>query len=234
MNCDYVFDVLTRGPFPSGHSDDDAVERHLSVCHDCRQLAEALRPAVELFHESLDDAEALPGYRGSVGELYANGDRGLTGPSGKEATPSGKEAVRPSLAAALRCPALSSPTLQRRSRPWWNDATRNTAWQLASVAVLAGLLFAMVCSLGMLDFPPQGSSWSQTATRPALANLHLPADCRNPDPLVLRQASLSSSQLRAVDGFHCCTHCHAAAGSAMSTERAVVVAINNCSACHLQ
>ena len=26
LNCDQVFDVLTRGPFPSGSADDDGVE----------------------------------------------------------------------------------------------------------------------------------------------------------------------------------------------------------------
>jgi len=67
MNCDCVFDILTRGPFPSGdHNDDQAVESHLSVCHECRQLAEALRPAVDLFHESVaaEEGRDLPGYHG--------------------------------------------------------------------------------------------------------------------------------------------------------------------------
>ena len=69
MNCDDVFDVLTRGPFPSGDSTDGAVEEHLAGCHDCRQLAEALRPAVELLHESLSDEQlTLPGYQGVHGE----------------------------------------------------------------------------------------------------------------------------------------------------------------------
>jgi hypothetical protein len=53
LNCDQVFDVLTRGPFPSGDETDQPVESHLRACHDCRQLAEALQPAVYLLHESL-------------------------------------------------------------------------------------------------------------------------------------------------------------------------------------
>src|SRR5436190_19435945 len=68
LNCDQVFDVLTRGPFPTGEPQDDAVERHLRACHECRQLAEALRPAVALLHEAVDADEALelPEYQGAL------------------------------------------------------------------------------------------------------------------------------------------------------------------------
>ena len=68
IHCDEVFDILTRGPFPSGQEHDDAVEHHLRSCHDCRQLAEALRPAVELFHECLSREEVaeLPEYHGDA------------------------------------------------------------------------------------------------------------------------------------------------------------------------
>lgn len=70
LDCDDVFDRLTRGPFPIGAADDEAVESHLCVCHECRELAEALRPAVKLMHEAYADEvpqqESLPAYRGGV------------------------------------------------------------------------------------------------------------------------------------------------------------------------
>ena len=68
MKCEQVFDVLTRGPFPTGQRTDDQVEVHLARCHECRQLAEALRPATDLLHESLSgsSAESLPGYTGTL------------------------------------------------------------------------------------------------------------------------------------------------------------------------
>ncbi|MBC8353385.1 MAG: hypothetical protein H8E66_15410 [Planctomycetes bacterium] len=68
FTCDDVFDILTREPFPSGGADDEIVESHLAVCHDCRQLAEAFRPAVGLFHESLSAGidDELPSYRGRL------------------------------------------------------------------------------------------------------------------------------------------------------------------------
>jgi predicted anti-sigma-YlaC factor YlaD len=65
LDCDDVFDRLTRGPFPSGAEDDGAVEAHLRVCHECRELAEALRPAVDLLHNAYP-GEALPSYQGEA------------------------------------------------------------------------------------------------------------------------------------------------------------------------
>src|SRR5262245_16871885 len=67
MNCDDVFVILTRGPFPSGSAHDGQVEAHLRRCGDCRRLAEALRPSDELMQESigLEEANALPGYWGN-------------------------------------------------------------------------------------------------------------------------------------------------------------------------
>ncbi|PQO31759.1 hypothetical protein [Blastopirellula marina] len=63
--CDDVFDVLTRGPFPTGqHEIDFPVQRHLTVCHSCRELAEALRPVTAVLAEGQqdvpDEATTLP------------------------------------------------------------------------------------------------------------------------------------------------------------------------------
>jgi len=68
FTCDDVFDILTREPFPSDGANDEFVESHLAVCHECRQLAEAFRPAVGLFHESLAAGfdNELPMYRGRL------------------------------------------------------------------------------------------------------------------------------------------------------------------------
>lgn len=63
--CDDVFEVLTRAPFPTGqHETDMPIERHLTVCHSCRELAEALRPATDMLAHgqtnSADDHGSLP------------------------------------------------------------------------------------------------------------------------------------------------------------------------------
>jgi hypothetical protein len=68
MDCDQVFMVLTRGPFPTGETWDEEVETHLETCADCWRLAEALRPALEVFQEAVPPAESrdLPGYWGDA------------------------------------------------------------------------------------------------------------------------------------------------------------------------
>jgi hypothetical protein len=68
MDCDQVFSILTRGPFPTGESWDEEVESHLENCSDCWRLAEALRPAMEVFQEAVPAAESrdLPGYWGDA------------------------------------------------------------------------------------------------------------------------------------------------------------------------
>ena len=68
MDCDQVFMILTRGPFPTGESWDEQVEAHLETCTDCWRLAEALRPALEVFQEAVPPSEGrdLPGYWGDA------------------------------------------------------------------------------------------------------------------------------------------------------------------------
>ena len=68
MNCDQVFMILTRGPFPTGEPWDEQVEAHLESCTDCWRLADALRPALEVFQEAVPPAESrdLPGYWGDA------------------------------------------------------------------------------------------------------------------------------------------------------------------------
>jgi hypothetical protein len=68
MDCDRVFMILTRGPFPTGEPWDEQVEAHLESCADCWRLAEALRPALEVFQEAVppDESRELPGYWGDA------------------------------------------------------------------------------------------------------------------------------------------------------------------------
>jgi hypothetical protein len=68
MDCDQVFMILTRGPFPTGEAWDEQVEAHLETCAECWRLAEALRPALEVFQEAIPPAESreLPGYWGDA------------------------------------------------------------------------------------------------------------------------------------------------------------------------
>ena len=83
MDCDQVFMILTRGPFPTGEPWDEQVEAHLETCGDCWRLAEALRPALEVFQEAVPPWEVrdLPGYWGDARPASVTLARIVDGPT---------------------------------------------------------------------------------------------------------------------------------------------------------
>jgi len=115
MTCDDVFDLLTRGPFPSGGPGDEQVEDHLAYCTECRRLATALQPAMELFQESIgpEESAGLPGYRGhaALAGPHGSGERGEDASSGD------------AIGAGWR-PAWSKMHAASRPRPTSNRARR--------------------------------------------------------------------------------------------------------------
>ncbi|MCA9247889.1 MAG: hypothetical protein KDA42_12255 [Planctomycetales bacterium] len=121
MNCDHVFSILTRGPFPSGDATDRFVEAHLLHCESCRELAEALRPSPEYGPESVTNEESweLPVY------WSQHGDPVLTTSDGMTAT--ARAAVR---------------RMVRRNRPGRPFFDR-TGLRLL-IAVLFGVLFGLL------------------------------------------------------------------------------------------
>lgn len=135
MNCDQVFDVLTRGPFPSGEASDAGVERHLLACHECRRLAEALRPAVALFHESVPahELDDLPGYQGALCEPFA--DQGMS------------TAV-----------SLASPPLRIGHRAGWRRLERLAMSQFAAGAILTVAIVVLFWSL--FGPAPEHANWA--------------------------------------------------------------------------
>lgn len=58
ITCDQVFDALTSSPESVRPAQQLAVERHLSACCECRELAGSIGPAVDLFHDSMASADA--------------------------------------------------------------------------------------------------------------------------------------------------------------------------------
>lgn len=98
MDCDRVFMILTRGPFPTGESWDEEVEAHLESCGDCWRLAEALRPALEVFQEAVPPAEGrdLPGYWGDARPGPASPLGGMARAGGRTALAAKIRQVAPS------------------------------------------------------------------------------------------------------------------------------------------
>jgi len=221
MNCDQVFDILTRGPFPTGAADDADVEHHLTACHDCRQLAEALRPAVELLHEAIeaDECNQLPGYHGSLAR-----------------------AAEPRIETAVM--TLVRQESVETTRP--GTSSRNNYYSfmsaswLAAAALLGGIFCFAVWSLaskGLMQVASEngGSAGVGALERfqpdengiKQLVALNLPDACfgaggnRNPtsDP--------HSSAVHL-----CCTQCHATANKQRPPVKSVAVLALSCELCH--
>jgi hypothetical protein len=134
MDCEQVFKILTRGPFPTGEPWDEQVEAHLETCADCWRLAEALRPALEVLQEAIPPAESrnLPGYWGDarpVSDTFA----ALTG-----------GATRTVLAAGAHRVKRPYPAYER------NAATREFSVDVLRTVALAATLTAATLALVVL------------------------------------------------------------------------------------
>lgn len=243
LNCDQVFEVLTRGPFPSGDPQDEAVERHLRACHECRQLAEALRPAVAMMHEAVssDEAEQLPEYQGSLPWQRRSTRRKtpvarLAGPQKAKAPPQ-------------RC----VPTLKRGEPrpPQMLSAIRLVAASLILAAL--GLIFGN--NLLAPAVVPRNSNQQPVAATPAvvhapgsvsgvptaqglltLASLKLPNTCVpfSHRPISPEEAAQIANAISAgsLNGLRCCTECHRSGSPRSAASRLVASLQQSCQACH--
>jgi hypothetical protein len=236
LNCDQVFDVLTRGPFPTGDASDEAVEHHLVACHDCRQLAEALRPAVSLLHEAVSSQQAqrLPEYQGSLPALdrrvdpyssprpLALGLRQLD----RAPAPPRRSFDYAQLVNGLRLIAASVLVVTLGTLAWGLVVSaRNQGVKVAGAQRAApSFAGAMVrpdekglVTLARLDLPvgcfPLGADWTPASSQ-ADAPQHAAADS-------------------AADALRCCTHCHAEGEAAAHVQVAANTRFQqSCTACH--
>jgi len=247
LNCDQVFEVLTRGPFPSGNPQDEAVERHLRACHECRQLAEALRPAVALMHEAVssDEADRLPEYQGSL-------------PWQRRSTPQKPPKAR--LAGSSRSqrrPANRAPTMLRgEPRPaQMLSGIRMIAASLILAAL--GLVFgsnilvpaagepgkrpllqaAHLVTSPLPDVTPGPSNRLPTAQGLlTLASLKLPNNCLpySHRPISSEEAVEIADAIStaALGSLRCCTDCHRSGSNQSSGPRLVASLQQSCQACH--
>lgn len=208
LDCDQVFDVLTRGPFPTGDASDTDVERHLACCHSCRQLAEALRPAVELFHEAIEPADSgdLPGYRGALA-TRAVGLAQLVAEAVNIEQPPRAQAARP-----------------QPARPaTWLDQIAERPLRLMTALACGALVAASVWGAGLTgnSLPSRPSSAISLSEDGLvhLASLQLQPRC--------------FSEPTASSRLQCCTECHAAKTPQPALAvRSLAVVASSCRACH--
>ena len=221
VSCDHVFDILTRGPFPTGQSSDEAVEQHLRACHDCRQLAEALRPAVELLHEAVarDESLALPEYQGSL--PVASRRRSVRV----------ADETRP-LSLGMRKVHPRQPRGTKKSHI--NYARLTGAIRLLAASILIGAL--MTLAWGLVTTPHD--SRPMAGPRPlldqqgliTLASLKLPPTCF---PEKLNATTPTERRWAALEqAVACCTGCHAAGKTHGLAGADIAVLEKSCVACH--
>jgi hypothetical protein len=233
MNCDQVFKILTRGPFPSGESTDAAVEVHLSLCSECRHFAEALRPDGSADAESLipEECRGLPYYWGGAA---------LEDDSGP-----------------LVATAEGRRTRRRRKTSLFDHResfSNLSGWQLA-IAVLMGATLGTV--LRMLGYSDAGGPDPAAIERPALAvkqdadaSERIPADASrqlaaklgvtpacwqdqqfglHDDPL---EDSLAEYAMPSRNADLCCTKCHNATAPRFALRGTTARISRSCQVCH--
>jgi hypothetical protein len=136
MDCNRAFMVLTRGPFPSGAPEDWQVQQHIEGCPDCWQLAEALRPAGDVFHEAISPSEGrdLPGYWGGPNLEQSSASHRLRGGG-----------VSVAHRARLATPQVQRPLLSTDS------LAEAAGWrEVAALLFVAGSLASVAISLAWL------------------------------------------------------------------------------------
>lgn len=230
MNCDQVFDILTRGPFPTGGASDADVETHLSGCDECRQLAEALRPALELFQEAVGPEESrdLPGYWCAVAT-----DR-----------------THPVVSYAASRQPRQAKLAARFTRPWLATSTAVTAWRMAAMLALGATLGTVIGSRSAIDsrligLPPIDSVGAAVAASddddgPRLTvSQHselavIPAACLRHRPGKSPRFTLRGDQLLAqadLSNLICCSECHNPNAEGVPKSATAQVA-RQCQLCH--
>lgn len=238
LSCDYVFDVLTRQPFPSGGEDDAAVEQHIHACHECRRLAEALRPAVDLLHESIQPSPhsssapsisaetnrivasaALPCYRGSADESRISE---LMRQINAEAA-----SDHDSVAAATRATELHE-----------RQTSRGSLW---NVMGLAGLAVGLLLGFGMAQRSDSGLGFGSQDARQSLIQSGTPESCVTAVGLV-SDTSADTRGNETLLAAACCTRCHN--GTDDGTDSGLSMGItggdkfgslsDSCRVCHVQ
>lgn len=229
IDCDHVFDILTRGPFPNGDATDTGVEMHLIACHDCRRLAEALRPAIDLFHETVPatELEDLPGYHGVLCRLEQNDPLPRVGTLVAERRFHGARLQKMLLAA---------------TRPDY------MAGRFTTAVLLGASLMGLLWTLGLAGSNNRSAIYDRAGSRIVaslgsthadqirqLAMLNLPVDCRRTEMALGSEATigpLPHSAMAAFDASQCCTQCHQASQKNLHSSVALTTIVRSCQICH--
>jgi hypothetical protein len=205
---------------------DEPLEAHLGECGECRRLAEALRPALELFQEAVapEESRDLPGYWCAAA---SDGPR----------------------ASVSYAPEVEPLQPRRRSAPPGAASRRTvgrTAWRMAAMLALGVTLGSMAGARWLLDSSAWSGHGSNTSVAPLAPRVEeprwtitermelgmLPAACFRSEPAGLSETS-ERHQLATIglETLGCCSGCHHAASDA-APRTATAKVVQSCQLCH--
>lgn len=215
MNCDQVFDVLTRGPFPTGAASDIDVQRHLVACADCRQLAEALRPALDLIHESVPPEESwgLPGYWDDTTVPQES----LEGKSVEQKVLGSEVRVRP-----RRLTVRKARVIKERPKRKRQQSRTLRHYLFATVAGIAAAVFVFALRMPTEPSAPVAASLMPVAWPPIKCSIN---DGEVASVLPVRAKELAQQLSK-------CTACHTAGERHWLTRPATLAVSQTCLECH--
>lgn len=209
---------------------------HLQCCHECRQLAEALRPAIGLVHESLDATARrdLPSFLGRRS-------------NGKNRIPIATKSALRRWRSPVSTPNGDARQPVSKGRQNHRVAARLAAWAFASVVLIA--LAAGGAILISTDLPANdagevqgGSAYGggyetelakRHKSRPELQSFVESTSC--PPLQDLTEAILAKeSQSIAIASLSslCCTECHSTRQPALTKTAQLATVTRACGQCH--
>lgn len=242
IQCDEVFAILTRGPFPTGAASDSLVEAHLERCAECRRLAEALRPAMVAAPEAVAPEEGanLPCYGGVVAgrrletPSTCRGPRRTNWASGERTWSSLERLGTPLLqfAAAAAVGSMLAVGLVRwdgNRFPMVGNAPGNAVGELAPSGVVpAHAIKSATERAGNVIVPSEHATTGSLSWKASMSLACLLR--RDPAaPATLVPAAGVASE-RAAE-YQCCTRCHAAC-SPVPVGRGTAQVAAACRSCH--
>jgi hypothetical protein len=201
MNCDQAFDALTD----TKRRGSDALTEHLDHCPRCRDMAEMLDPALDLF-----------------GEVVGAGDERESGPiSGTVSEDrSGGRTRSPNSESPLTEPKAESARPGVRYRPWLSTSQRRATSQQDGLRVAAFLMLIAVTMAAMVNV--------ERGSRNDAVAISLPENCQR------SEATESTSDNVVAGCVACHLHVDSISELQPSQKKHAIQLVQRCVSCHLE
>ncbi|MFN0018490.1 MAG: hypothetical protein ACKVP0_09540 [Pirellulaceae bacterium] len=202
LNCDAVFDALTSGC--DADRDDEALREHLDCCAECRHLAEAMEPAVDVFE---DESRAAERHSASAVSLANKVFARMDSERSSVLAETHRLCFLYLSAHAWSQLGAAAAVLLALGGLYWATSPREDSAELAALP-------AFTSPLARPTEPTEHGLLH-------LASLQLPSICLTPTAVSQDAAAV----------IQCCTRCHRS-GEMLPAVRLVAFSQQSCVACH--